>query len=144
MMFEINEETIKKYANLRTEDAHVMPMYVSLYNEKYALTELDEIKDYSPNSIKVGFVAVRSPLEKRPCTLVSMYEVNLITSFTEHDDSTGVDTSYILFETGLLDGSGRIYDQINYYVNALDDKVKTIVADYKRNRVAESFNDYYS
>jgi hypothetical protein len=26
----------------------------------------------------------------------------------------------------------------------LDDKVKTIVADYKRNRVAESFNDYYS
>jgi hypothetical protein len=142
-MFEITHDLIKQYASLRNEDAHVMPMYVSLYNERYSLTDLDSITNYSPNSIKVGFVSVISPIEKRPCTLASMYEVNVIESFVEHDDSTGIDTTYLLFETGMIDGNGDIYNQINYYVNALDNKVKDIVNEY-RNRVRESMNDYYS
>ena len=66
-MFEITHELIKRYASLRNKDAHVMPMYVSLYNERYGLNELNDITDYSPHSLKVGFVSVISPIEKRPC-----------------------------------------------------------------------------
>lgn len=142
-MTEITHDLIKQYASYRNENAHVMPMYVSLYNERYGLTELDTITDYSPNSIKVGFVSIISPLEKRPCTLNSMFEVNVIDSFVEHDDSTGVDTTYLLFETGIIEGKGDIYDQINYYINALDEKVKSIVMAYK-DKLRQSLSDYYS
>lgn len=143
-MFEITHELIKQYAGYRNENAHVMPMYVSLYNERYGLNELNTITDYSPNSIKVGFVSVISPIEKRPCTLNSMFEVNVIDSFVEHDDSTGVDTTYLLFETGIINGTGAIYDQINYYINALDGKVKELVNTYKEENRQRIMDDYYS
>ena len=150
-MFEITHEIIKQYASLRNVDAHVMPMYVFLYNERYPLDELDTITDYSPNSIKVGFVSVISPIEKRPCTLGSMYEVNVIESFVEHDDSTGVDTTYLLFETGIIEGNGDIYEQINYYISALDERIKTIANNNKlklREKIQQAeqneYSDYYS
>lgn len=142
-MFELTNEIIKKYASLRAEDAYVMPMYVSLYNERYALDDLNSITSYSPNSIKVGFVSVQSILEKKPFSLLSPFEVTMIETVTDHDDSKGIDVNYIVFETGILNNNGPMYEQINYYVSQLDTYVKNIVNENK-SKLRKEVLDYYS
>lgn len=140
-MFELNIETVKRYASLRKDGAFVMPMYISLYNEKYSLCELDKIVTYTPNSVKVGFVSVMSSKEDKPFILNSIYEVQNVQVFKEHDNDTEI--KYIVFETGNLIGNNEMYNQINYYVNIFDEHIKNIVISY-RNKLREELQKYYN
>ena len=142
-MFELNFDNVKKYASLRKEDAYVMPMYISLYNEKYSLDELETIKNYSPNSIKVGFVSVLSMKDNKSFCLNSIYEVNNVQTYSEYDNDNNTDIKYIVFDTGYIDGNNEMYNQINYYVKIFDEYIKNIVLQY-RNKLREELSEYFN
>lgn len=142
-MFDIkNKDYIKDCINKRIEGGYVIPIYVSLYKETYLLTELDQITEYSPGSIKVGFGACSSPLEKKPFPSNRLNEVDVIDVIFDHDESSNIDIRYVLFETSGLDGDDPVSEQVNYYVDIIDERVKDIVKEYKK-KVAAEFNDNY-
>jgi hypothetical protein len=140
-MFDFNDnELIVDYVNKRKEGAYVSPLYVSIYNERYPLSELDKITDYSPASMKVGFAGCRSVLEKFSFPSGRLNELNVVNTFGKFNSDNNIETQYIVFETGYMDNESDItaYSQINYYVEMLNEYIDKHVKEYKK-KVANEF-----
>jgi hypothetical protein len=141
-MFDIdNHEQIQLYVSKRKEGAIVIPMYVSQYGKRYELTELDQIHDYCPGTLRIGFGSCDSVLEKNPFPMKSIYEVDVISVFTQHDDIKNVDVKYIVFETTGLSGDGPLYEQIDVYVRMLNEYIEKSVKSYRQSLAKAFLNE---
>ena len=135
-MFDINDnEKIKRYINKRKDDMIIIPMYVSLYNERYDICELDKITEYSPSALKVGFGSCMSVIEKNPFPRGYMYLVDIQTIFKEFDEVKNIDISYITFESSTVSGDNKICKEINYYFEIIEEYIREHVKEYKKKLV---------
>lgn len=133
-MFDINDnEDIKRYINNRKEGAIVVPLYVSQYGNRYALNELNDIHDYCPGKLKLGFVGCYSILEKYPFPMNKVYEVEVVNVFSEIDPKTNNEIKYIVFESSKMNDNSDLSEQINLYVDMIDEHIEKIVNEYRRN-----------
>lgn len=119
----------------RKEDAVVMPLYVRIYNELVDLRSLDEIDNYAPSAMKVGFGARYGLFDPKPqFPLEHLYDVEVVDKFTLFNSEINNDIQYYVFESS--DPYGNInhpmFEQMAYYYwmirDYLEDRMKIIRA----------------
>lgn len=142
-MFDIEDkERIKKYIDNRKENAIITPLYINHYGKLYNLNEVDQIHDYCPGALKIGFGGCYSLLEKKPFPMKAVYMVDVASVFDMHDEVKNIETRYIVFETTGLEGTGvpeELYEQVHFYLKMLNDYVSKAVKEYKK-KLVESMN----
>lgn len=135
-MFDIdNHELIQSLIGKRKEGAIITPLYINQYGQRYELTELDQIHDYCPGTLRIGFGSSNSALEKNPFPMSSVYEVDVISVFTVHDEVKNIDVKYIVFETTGLDGDSDLCEQIKVYSDILNEYIDKSVKEYKKSLI---------
>lgn len=145
-MFDIDDkDRIQYLIGKRKEGAVITPLYINQYGTRYELTELDQIHDYCPGALKIGFGGCDSILEKKPFPMKSIYEVDVVSVFTNHDEVKNIDVKYIVFETTGIEGDGELYEQVGVYVDMLNEYIEKSVKEYKKKLLEllllESLND---
>lgn len=127
-----NIDYIKRVIDSRESYEYVIPLYVKIFNKKFSILELDDIDNYDSSTFKIGFGSSISILSKNSFISKFIYEFNFIQRFNEYNYEENCDTAYIIFESGYVDNSSVMHEQINQYVDILSNKVKEI---YDNNRI---------
>lgn len=126
-MFDMeNQEAIMKLINERDENCYVIPLYVHINNQRYNLWEMNEITDFSPHTIKVGFGSSQGLMVRFPFPSKCMFEFDMIRIFHRYDYDRDVETFYHVFESGFLSDEelkDEMHQQIQAYVNAISEHV---------------------
>ena len=152
-MFNINnKEKVMDLVNRRGKHI-LMPLYVSIGNLRYGLLEIDQIRNVTSNSFKVGFGCVNTVFSKTPifkCQNLLQYFQN-VTSFHQFDYDEGMDYIYYTFEcnintSNLLmnefsnnDEVINVLNEINIYNESLFNYVTKSVEEYRKNCI-DKFN----
>lgn len=133
-MFDLtNEELIKKLINQRREDEVVFPLYVQIYNNRYSLLELDQIKiRFTPGVFKVGFGTADALFMKNSFPINRANEFDVVSIFMEYDDENSRNVRYTVFETSDIehDASDSLATEIHGYVEMLCNHVTKQVDDH--------------
>lgn len=127
-----NIDYIKRVINSRESDEYIIPLYVKIFNKTFSILELDDIDNYDSSTFKIGFGSSISILSKNSFISKFIYEFNFIQRFNEYSYEENCDTAYIIFESGYVDDSSVMHEQINQYVDILSNKVKEV---YENNRI---------
>lgn len=127
-----NIDYIKRVINSRESDEYIIPLYVKIFNKTFSILELDDIDNYDSSTFKIGFGSSISILSKNSFIGKFIYEFNFIQRFNEYSYEENCDTAYIIFESGYVDDSSVMHEQINQYVDILSNKVKEV---YDNNRI---------
>lgn len=132
-MFDINDkDKIMKLINMRDEDQIIIPLYVQIYNKRYSLLELGEIKTrFTKGCFKVGFGTADALFMKNSFPTRRFNEFNIIDIFTEYDDEKDVTVRYMVFESSDIEDDGsKLIEQVNYYNNMLYEHTWNLVDAY--------------
>lgn len=132
-MFDINDkDKIMKLINMRDEDQIIIPLYVQIYNKRYSLLELGEIKTrFTKGCFKVGFGTADALFMKNSFPTRRFSEFNIIDIFTEYDDEKDVTVRYMVFESSDIEDDGsKLIEQVNYYTDMLYEHTWNLVDDY--------------
>lgn len=100
-MFDMNDqELIMKWTNERKKGAYVSPLYVRNYNDRYLITEMNQINNFNPSGFRVGFGIHVSILDRFsfPNSLMSNFEC--ITAFSHFNEEYNSNERYIVLEIG--------------------------------------------
>lgn len=150
-MFDMeNKETIMKLIDERDPNCFVIPLYVHINNTRYNLWEMNDIDDFSPNTLRVGFGSSRGLRIHSQFPADCIYEFNMITTLRDYNYNTDTDKFYYIFESGNLDESEirlPIHEQIQTYIQSISDYVKKIVSEKKqalRKQMMEDEDNYIS
>lgn len=127
-----NIDYIKRVINSRESYEYIIPLYVKIFNKNFSILELDDIDNYDSSTFKIGFGSSISILSKNSFISKFIYEFNFIQRFNEYNYEENCDTAYIIFESGYVDNSSVMHEQINQYVDILSNKVKEV---YDNNRI---------
>lgn len=127
-----NIDYIKRVIDSRESYEYVIPLYVKIFNKNFSILELDDIDNYDSSTFKIGFGSSISILSKNSFISKFIYEFNFIQRFNEYNYEENCDTAYIIFESGYVDNSSVMHEQINQYVDILSNKVKEV---YDNNRI---------
>ena len=137
-----NKEAIVKLIDSRESDEFVIPVYVRIYNNRYFLHELDQIKEYNPTSFKIGFGSSSSLFVKNsfPNQLILNYEEPV--AFTECDENTGVATRYVLFEANdTVPDDSDINKQIIFYAERIREYLEEMAKKRREELLKEQMED---
>ena len=137
-----NKEAIVKLIDSRESDEFVIPVYVRIYNNRYFLHELDQIKEYNPTSFKIGFGSSSSLFVKNsfPNQLILNYEEPV--AFTECDENTGVSTRYVLFEANdTVPDDSEINKQIIFYAEKIRGYLEEMAKKRREELLKEQMED---
>ena len=132
-MFDINDkDKIMKLINMRDEDQIIIPLYVQIYNKRYSLLELGEIKTrFTKGCFKVGFGTADALFMKNSFPTRRFNEFNIIDIFTEYDDEKDVTVRYMVFESSDIEDDGsKLIEQVNYYNDMLYEYTWNLVDAY--------------
>jgi hypothetical protein len=132
-MFDINDkDKIMKLINMRDEDQIIIPLYVQIYNKRYSLLELSEIKTrFTKGCFKVGFGTADALFMKNSFPTRRFSEFNIIDIFTEYDDEKDVTVRYMVFESSDIEDDGsKLIEQVNYYNDMLYEYTWNLVDAY--------------
>lgn len=127
-----NIDYIKRVINSRESCEYIIPLYVRIFNKTFGILELDDIDNYDSSTFKIGFGSSISILSRNSFISKFIYEFNFIQRFNEYNYEENCDTAYIIFESGYVDDSSVMHEQINQYVDILSNKVKEV---YDNNRI---------
>ena len=67
------------------------------------------------------------------------YEVDVVNVFVEHDEVKNIEKKYIVFEATPFNKEGPMYEQINYYIEMLIERISEHVNEYKK-ELLKKFN----
>ena len=137
-----NKEAIVKLIDSRENDEFVIPVYVRIYNNRYFLHELDQIKEYNPTSFKIGFGSSSSLFVKNsfPNQLILNYEEPV--AFTKCDENTGVATRYVLFEANdTVPDDSEINKQIIFYAEKIREYLEEMAKKRREELLKEQIED---
>jgi hypothetical protein len=133
--FDINDtERIVELVRKRKSDAYVMPLYIKIYNERIDIRDIDEIDNYTPSSLKIGFGAVTGLFNKTNFPIKLSNSFDFVSRFTHYDDKMNTDYQYFVFESSdpYSNIDHDIFEQMSYYYwifrNYLEDRMKSIRA----------------
>jgi hypothetical protein len=143
-MFDIdNRDLIMRLICERYENELVIPLYVNIYNKKYSISEINEIKDYSSSIFKVGFGSASSLFMKNSFPTKHIYEFSNVTTFTEYDDNTNTATRYYIFESSYIDNEySELYKQINSYISILEEYIDKHVKELKKELIRIQMEEF--
>ena len=140
----MDNEKAKRYIDNRIDGGYVIPMYVVCNGKRYGLDELDEITSFLPSALNVGFGGCTSPIERYPFPMNASYEVDVVNVFTEHDEVKNIEKKYIVFEATPFNKEGPMYEQINYYIEMLIERISEHVNEYKKELLKKFNEEYYN
>lgn len=150
-MFDMtNEEAIIQMIKDKDEDCYVIPLYVHINNNRYNLWEMDQINDFSPYFIKVGFGSSRGLMIKSQLPAECVYEFNMELTLHQYDYDKDVDRFYYVFETGFMEEEelkDDFHKQIQAYMDAIAEYVKKHVEERRmkvRKQMMEDEDNYIS
>jgi len=138
-MFDINNhEFISKVIKSRSDSQYIIPLYVKVYNETYSILELNTMTQYNPASFKVGFGSSVSLFTKKPFPNAYVFEFDMVSIYNEHDDETGSNTRFMVFETSDVDPTvSDFHKQLHEYYVMLSNHINGIVSVYKKEMLKE-------
>lgn len=142
-MFDMNDkDKIMKLINMRDKDHRIIPLYVQIYNKRYSLLELDQIKTrFTRSCFKVGFGTADALFMTNSFPTNRVTEFDIVNLFTEYDEDKDVNIRYMIFESGNIDNDDtRLIEELNYYVDMLYDYTYKLVDTYIKNLIANNDN----
>lgn len=115
-----NRDLIKSLINQRKEGTYITPLYVRSYNERYGISEINQITNFNPSGFKVGFGIHISMMDKFsfPKNLIQMFDP--IEAFTVYNDDQQISEKFIIFESGDVDINDVVIEGKQYHVNTHD------------------------
>lgn len=142
-MFNIEDkDTIMKLINCRDKGELVTPVYVRVGNNKYYLSEMDEIQNCSPSIFKVGYgssnsVFIRNKFPKSK--LIDFIDPSIFLNFDEEEQCT---TEYFIFESTDIDYDRTdLTNEINKWYHILLDHVMEHVEILKKERIKKTMEE---
>lgn len=96
-------DEIKRIIDAKRPDGYVIPLYVQLYNDRYAITEINSITSFNPAAFRIGFGAKKSILDRCsfPECMSKYYSIE--DSFVVNDPDTQVSEVYLIFSIATPD-----------------------------------------
>lgn len=134
-MFDINanQDYIVKVIQSRNKTQYIIPIYVKVYNDTFSMLQLGDMRDFNPSAFKVGFGAVSSLFDKKSFPTQYAFDVDIKASFNVHDEITGENTRYMVFESSDVDPEiSEFHNEIHQYYGMLNDYVRDMVSVYKK------------
>ena len=115
-----NRDLIRALINQRKEGTYITPLYVRSYNERYGISEINQITNFNPSGFKVGFGIHISIMDKFsfPKNLIQMFDP--VEAFTDYNDDQQISEKFIIFESGDVDIDDVITEGKQYQVNTHD------------------------
>ena len=155
-MYEMNltdKEFQKTLIDSRDDSMYLIPMYVIVCNKKYSILDIDSIKPrVSETLFKVGFGTSHSIISKPnnfPTGL--FYNFNVTPLFTDTNEETDISTNYFVLEESAFDDYdveteenpilGKIYDEINTWIQRLYDMYRECLDNTQTETVVEEEED---
>ena len=155
-MYEMNltdKEFQKTLIDSRDDSMYLIPMYVIVCNKKYSILDIDKIKPrVSETLFKVGFGTSHSIISKPnnfPTGL--FYNFNVTPLFTDTNEETDISTNYFVLEESAFDDYdveteenpilGKIYDEINTWIQRLYDMYRECLDNTQTETVVEEEED---
>ena len=142
-MFNIEDkDTIMKLIDCRDKGELVTPVYVRVGNNKYYLSEMDEIQNCSPSIFKVGYgssnsVFIRNKFPKSK--LIDFIDPSIFLNFDEEEQCT---TEYFIFESTDIDYDRTdLTNEINKWYHILLDHVMEHVEVLKKERIKKTMEE---
>lgn len=136
-MFDLeNHELIMKLINLKKPGEYLMPLYVRIYNDRYTLPELKDIRNFNPSAFKIGYGARVSMFDKCSFPKTMMFTLEPVTAFSNFNIDKNTDEKFLVFEFGMIDKSVMLPDQKNqsyqiiYTVLSQAESYQTILLEY--------------
>lgn len=142
-MFDMNDkEKIMKLINMRDEDHLIIPLYVQIYNKRYSLLELDQIKTrFTKSCFKVGFGTADALFMVNSFPTHRVNEFDIVNLFTEYDEDKDVNIRYMIFESSNVDNDDtELIEELNYYVDMLFDHTYKLVDTYIKKLITNNDN----
>lgn len=139
---EENKQAIMKLIDSRENNEIVIPVYIRLYNNKYFLHELDQIKMFNPAAFKVGFGSSNGMFIKNsfPNQLLLNYDETQV--FMDVDADTGVAVRYVLFESNdKNDGTTAVDSQIIFYSEKIRAYLEKQCEEYRRQLIQSQMEE---
>jgi DNA replication protein DnaD len=134
-MFDINsnQDYIVKVIQSRNKTQYIIPIYVKVYNNIFSMLQLGDMWDFNPSAFKVGFGAVSSLFDKKSFPTQYAFDVDIKASFNVHDDTTGENVRYVVFESSDVDPEiSEFHNEIHQYYGMLNDYIGNMVSAYKK------------
>ena len=141
-MFDINnQDLIMKLIQGRKVGSFVTPLYVRNYNEKYGITELNQIKNFNPSSFSVGFGVTVSVFDRFSFPQNMMHLLEPVTAFSKYNEDKNTNERFIVFEIGKDElPENDVTYQIWYYQDILFDYLSSIPQ--SRQSISELLKEY--
>ena len=143
-VFDINDNArIYELIRNRKEGAFVMPLYIKIYNSIYDIRDIDEIDNYVPSALKIGFGSIYGFFNKTQFPIKYIDSFDIVKQFTIFDDRINNDMNCYVFESSdpYSNINHDIFEQISYYYwlfrDYLDNRMKDIRAERIRKAMEE-------
>jgi len=150
-MFDMSDLTpLIKLIDERDEHCYVIPLYIHINNERYNLWEMDQIDNFSKQSIKVGFGSSTGLMIPNSFPKEHVYDFEMIKTFHRYDYDKEVEIFYYVFESGNLleeELTDVLHQQMQTYLDAISEYVEKIVHEKRialRKHMMEDGDNYIS
>ena len=148
-----DKDLIIKLIKSKRKDAYVSPLYVRNYNERYALNELSQIRNFNPSSFRVGFGVIVSIFDKCSFPSHMMYLFEPVYAFSNFDEDKNINERFIIFEIGkevtytdekddhVSKQRQTIENQIQYYQDMLFDHLVEQQKEYRKQLIQSMIDE---
>ena len=129
----------------RSENQYVIPIYVKIFDEKFPILDLDQIKSkIAKSSFKVGFGTCSSVLTKsNNFPTEKLYNFNVEETFVMPAYEYDIDYNFFIIEESYTDISNMepglvysIYEEMNKWIDLLYPKCEAIANEYIKQTTA--------
>ena len=137
-----NKRIVELIGN-RKEGAYVIPLYIRIYNKRIDLRDIDEIDNFIPSAMRIGFGGLYGVLNKTQFPIKYIDQFDIVRKFTNFDEKINVDYQYFVFESSdpYWNIDHEIFDQVDYYYwmirMYLEERMKMI----RKKRIEETLKE---
>ena len=138
-----DNDRIVELIGKRKREAYVIPLYIRIYNNRYDLRDIDEIDNFIPSAMRIGFGAMYGVLNKTQFPIKYIDQFDIVKKFNQFDERFNVDYQYFVFESSdpYWNINHDIFEQVDYYYwmirNYLEERMKII----RKKRIEESMKE---
>ena len=116
--FDIDDNArIMELIHKRKDGAYVMPLYIKMYSDLIDIRDIDEIDNFIPSAMRIGFGSMYGVLNKTQFPIKYIDQFDIVKKFTMFDDKLNNDVQCFVFESSdpWWNIDHCIFEQIDYY-----------------------------
>ena len=138
-----DRDRIVELIKRRKDNAYVMPLYIKLYNDRIDIRDIDEIDNFIPSAMKIGFGSVNGLFNKTNFPIKYSNNFEFVSRFTHYDDKMNTDYQYFVFESSdpYSNIDHDIFEQMSYYYWTIREYLENRMISIRAKRIKDAMED---